>query len=166
MRHANGRFYLLVIAANLNGRIFGVSLSASCAGSNWDEAHDPPQPVRAVGEKRILLVEDEATTREIMTELLRLQGYAIDSVATAGAAATCLQTIPYALVIADWVLPDGDGTDVADSAAHLGAQTLVVTAHISGLPEGVAERHRTLSKPLNHQEVLTVIRDAIGPPNP
>jgi DNA-binding NtrC family response regulator len=166
VRHAKRQIYVLVMAVNPSRRTFGVSLSASCAGSNWDEAHDPLKPGRTMIEKRILLVEDEATTREIMTELLRLKGYAIDSVATAGAAATCLQTIPYALVIADWVLPDGDGIDVADSAAHLGAQTLVVTAHISGLPEGVAERHRTLSKPVNHQEVLTIIRDAIGPPNP
>ena len=166
MRHANSQTYVLVIAANLSRRTFGVSLSAACAGSNSNEARDPPQPSRTMAEKRILLVEDEPTTREIMTELLRLEGYAIDSVATAGAATTCLQTIPYALVIADWVLPDGDGIDVADSAAHLGAQTLVVTAHTSGLPEGVAERHRTLSKPVDHQEVLTIIRDAIGPPSP
>jgi len=44
---------------------------------------------------------DRVTQTQI--ELLRGQGYAIDSVATAGAAATCLQTIPYSLVIADWV---------------------------------------------------------------
>lgn len=161
MPHASHQAHELVIAANL-----GVSLSASSAGSNWDEDYDPPQPARTMSEKRILLVEDEPTTREIMTELLRLEGYAIDSVATAGAAATCLQTIPYALVIADWVLPDGDGIDLADSAAHLGAHTLVVTGHASGLPEGVAERHRTLSKPVNHQVVLAIIRDAIGPPDP
>ena len=119
-----------------------------------------------MADKRILLIEDEATTREIMTELLRGKGYAIDSVATAGAAATCLQTIPYALVIADWVLPDGDGIDVADTAAHLGAHTLVITGHISNLPAGVAERHRTLSKPVDHQQVLTIIRGAIGAPGP
>ena len=119
-----------------------------------------------MAEQRILLIEDEATTREIMTELLRREGYVIDSVATAGAATTCLQTIPYALVIADWVLPDGDGIDVADSAAHLGAHTLVVTGHTSSLPEGVAERHRTLAKPVDHHEVLAIIRGAIGLPGP
>lgn len=166
MRHVNRRIYVFVIAANLSRRTFGVSRSAGYPRSNWDGADDPSPPGRRMAEKRILLVEDEATTREIMTELLRGQGYAIDSVATAGAATTCLQTIPYGLIIADWVLPDGDGIDVADSAAHLGAQTLVVTAHADGLPEGVAERHRTLSKPVNHKEVLSIIRDAIGPPNP
>lgn len=165
MWNANRQTHELAIAANLSRRIFAVNFSGSRPRSNCDEAHDPLQPGRGVAENRILLVEDEATTREIMTELLRGQGYAIDSVATAGAAATCLQTIPYALVIADWVLPDGDGIDVADSAAQLGAHTLVVTGYTSGFPEGAAERHRVLSKPVNHQEVLTVIRDAIGPPS-
>ena len=119
-----------------------------------------------MAERRILLIEDEPTTRAILTELLRLEGYVIDSVATAAAAATCLQTIPYALVIADWVLPDGDGVDVADSAAQLGVHTLVVTGHIANLPAGIAERHPTLSKPVDHQEVLSVVRGAIGTPSP
>ena len=64
-------------------------------------------------EKLILLIEDEATTRAILTEVLRGEGYAVDSVATAAAATTCLGTIFYELVVADWVLPDGDGVDVA-----------------------------------------------------
>ena len=75
-------------------------------------------------ENRILLVEDEPTTREIITEVLRDEGYDVDSVATAGAATTCLAAIPYALVIADWVLPDGDGFDIADAAAQLGSKTV------------------------------------------
>src|ERR1700736_329549 len=81
-------------------------------------------------ENRILLVEDEPTTREIITEVLRGEGYNVDSVATAGAASTCLAAIPYALVIADWVLPDGDGFDIADAAAQLGSKTVVISGHL------------------------------------
>src|ERR1700693_4356028 len=84
-------------------------------------------------EKRILVVEDEATTREILTDVLRGEGYEVDSVATAGAATTCLQSINYALVLADWVLPDGDGIDVADAAAQLGSKTLVVSGERDGV---------------------------------
>src|SRR5437762_6065174 len=116
-------------------------------------------------EKRILLIEDEATTREILTEVRRGEGYDVDSVATAGAATTCLQLIFYALVVADWVLPDGDGTDIADTAAQLGSKTLIVTGYLSDLPPGVAERHQLRSKQAGHAEILAAVRQAIGSPD-
>ena len=113
-------------------------------------------------ELRILLVEDEATTREILTELLRAEGYEVDSVATAGAATTCLDSIFYSLVVTDWVLPDGDGTDIADTAAQRGSKTLIITAYLSDLPAGVADRHAMLSKRLGHTEIIAAVRRAIA----
>ena len=124
------------------------------------QALDGPCP-----KKRILLVEDEATTREILTEVLRGEGYEVDSVATAGAATTCLQLIFYALVVADWVLPDGDGTDIADTAAQLGSKTLIVTGHLSDLPAGVADRHELLSKRFGYPAIVAAVRRAIGSPD-
>jgi CheY-like chemotaxis protein len=116
-------------------------------------------------EKLILLIEDEATTRAILTEVLRGEGYAVDSVATAAAATTCLEAIFYELVVADWVLPDGDGVDVADTAAQLGSKTLIVTGHLSDLPPGVADRHQLRSKEAGHEQILTAVRQAIGSPD-
>src|SRR2546421_967241 len=116
-------------------------------------------------EQRIFLVEDGATTRAILTEVLRGEGYAIDSVATAAAATTCLETIFYELVVADWVLPDGDGVDVADTAAQLGSKTLIVTGHLSDLPPGVADRHQLRSKKAGHADILAAVREAIGSPD-
>jgi DNA-binding response OmpR family regulator len=116
-------------------------------------------------ENRILLVEDEVTTREILTELLRAEGYEVDSVATAGAAVTCLDSLSYGLVVADWVLPDGDGTDIADTAAQHGSKTLIITGYLSDLPAGVADRHALLSKRLGHTEILAAVRRALGTPS-
>ena len=115
-------------------------------------------------ELRILVVEDEATTREILTELLRSEGYEVDSVATAGAAITCLDSISYPLVVTDWVLPDGDGTDIADTAVQRGSKTLIITSHLSDLPAGVANRHALMSKQLGHAEIVAAVRRAIGSP--
>src|SRR3954463_7389751 len=122
--------------------------------------------VRPMPEKRILLIEDEATTREILTELLRGEGYSVDSVATAGAATTRLDAISYELVVADWVLPDRDGTDIADTAAQLGSKTLIVTGHPTDLPAGVADRHELRSKQSGYPEILAAVRRAIGNPEP
>src|SRR5213082_1655389 len=105
-------------------------------------------------EKRILLVEDEATTREILTDVLRREGYDVHSVATVGAATTCLESILYSLVVADWVLPDGDGTDIADTAAQLGSKTLIVTGYPSDLPAGVADRHELRSKQSGYPAIV------------
>ena len=116
-------------------------------------------------ENRILLVEDEATSREILTHVLRGEGYSVDSVATAGAATICLRSIPYALVIADWVLPDGDGIDVADAAAvEFGCKTMIVTGYTSNLPVGASERHQLFAKPVAPAALAAAVRGAIGEP--
>ena len=63
------------------------------------------------------------------------------------------------------MLPDGDGVDVADTAAQLGSKTLIVTGHLSDLPPGVADRHRLRSKQAGHAEILRAVRQAIGSPD-
>jgi len=54
---------------------------------------------------RILLIEDEATSREILHFVLSEAGYAVDVAATAAAAHAYLGSALYGLVIADWLLP-------------------------------------------------------------
>jgi DNA-binding response OmpR family regulator len=115
-------------------------------------------------EQRILFIEDEPTTREIVTYVLREEGYEVDSVGSASAALTCLQSLVYALVIADWQLPDGDGIYLADRAVTLGAQTLIVTGHLADLPPGVANRHALLTKPVNPTGLIGWVRTLIGKP--
>lgn len=96
--------------------------------------------------KRILLVEDEPTTREILAEVLRGEGYTVDTVAGVSAANVCLGSLEYELVVADWLLPDGDGVAVADAAAALGFKTLIVSGVISQLPGDAHLRHRLILK--------------------
>jgi two-component system, OmpR family, response regulator len=117
-----------------------------------------------VPENRILLVEDEPTTREILTYVLREEGYAVDSVGSAGAATTCLEAIPYALVIADWFLPDGNGIVVADAAAELGAKTLIISDLVFQLPGGVAGAHQLLPKRVGATEIVAAVQRMIGKP--
>jgi CheY-like chemotaxis protein len=114
-------------------------------------------------ETRILLVEDEPTIREILTYALRSEGLTVDTVGSAGAATTCLQSIPYALVIADWFLPDGNGVDIADAATNLGSRALIISDFLFQLPTAKA-RHQLLSKRLGPEAIVEAIKQAIGSP--
>jgi DNA-binding response OmpR family regulator len=113
---------------------------------------------------RILLIEDEATTRELLTHILRSEGYAMDTAATAAAAVTHLESARYSLVIADWLLPDGNGIELADRAAELGCKTIVFSSYLFRLPVGSASRHQLMMKPVRPQEMMEVVRQAIGTP--
>ena len=112
--------------------------------------------------KRILLIEDEATTRELLTHVLRGQGYLVDSADTAAAASKYLESVRYALIIADWLLPDGDGIELADRAAKLGGKTIVFSEHLFRLPAGAADRHQLMMKPVRPQEMVATVRRTIG----
>jgi len=113
----------------------------------------------------ILVVEDEPTSREILDFVLSGAGYGVDVAATAAAALMLLSSTHYGLVIADWLLPDGDGIYIADRARALRSQTLIITGHVPDLPPGTGQRHRLLSKPVKPAELIAIVRDMIGEPS-
>jgi DNA-binding response OmpR family regulator len=119
---------------------------------------------RLMPASRILVVEDEPTSREILDFVLSGAGYGVDMAATAAAAVMLLSSTRYGLVIADWLLPDGDGIYIADRALALGSKTVIITGHLPDLPPGTGRRHRLLSKPVKPTELLAVVRDMIGEP--
>jgi hypothetical protein len=67
------------------------------------------------------------TVCEILQYALSEAGYAVDVAATAATAHMHLNTELYGLVIADWLLPDGDGIYLADRGVGLGSKTLIIT---------------------------------------
>ena len=115
-----------------------------------------------MAEKRILLVEDERPIHELLTHALRAEGYVVDVATTIADAWRELDARPYDLVIADWRLPDGDGTVIADAAAQLGAKTCVMSGYLFRMPGGRSETHETLMKPLRPSEIVAVVERSIG----
>ena len=115
-----------------------------------------------MSQKRILLVEDEQTTREILSHVLWTEGYQVDVAETFPEAITFLDTAPYDLVISDWRLPEGNGLLLADIAAELGARTMVMSGYLFQMPGGRAERHETLMKPVRPQELVAAVERSIG----
>jgi len=115
--------------------------------------------------KRILLVEDEPDIHELLSHVLIDAGYVVDVAPTAAEAWRYLDAQSYALVIADWRLPDGDGTVIAEAAADLGAKTFVMSGYLFSMPGGRSERHDTLMKPIRPGELVAAVERSIGKAN-
>ncbi len=77
--------------------------------------------------RRILLGEDDPDLHPLLEHVLLRKGYAVDVAVTAASARAFLDANAYYLAIADGILPDGDGIEIADEeAARKG--TIVVTS--------------------------------------
>ena len=79
---------------------------------------------------RILLVEDAASVRDAMTELLGAQGHVCDVAQTAGDAWHLLRSEPYDLMVLDLNLPDRPGHSLLQDVqrADLSLAVFVVSA--------------------------------------
>jgi len=115
-----------------------------------------------MAEKRILILEDEADIGNLFDLGLRAAGYTVDIATTIAEAHRRLDRLRYALVIADIRLPDGNGVNLADRAAGLGAKTYILSGYLFQMPAGSADRHELLMKPIRPRELLDAVQRAIG----
>jgi CheY-like chemotaxis protein len=112
-------------------------------------------PVR----RRILVVEDDEDTRQLLAVALEAQGYEVVQAEDADAGLTALRRGQFDLILSDYDLPGKTGAAMLREAnASLllrGAATLVVTAHPD--PEGVEEK-TLVRKPLDLEKFLRQVR--------
>lgn len=112
----------------------------------------------------ILCVEDHADTCEMLAELLKLEGYEVETAMSIGAGRSALDRRSFDLVITDYALPDGTGTEMLFAARDdgaLGTAGLVLfTAH----PEPALIDGATLiRKPLAVDSFLKTISEVLEP---
>ena len=117
-----------------------------------------------VAKKRILLVDDDDDVRELLALALRSEGYLVDVAASTARALVSLTSSAYSLVIADWRLPDGDGTLVANFAEQRGAKALVMSGYLFHMPSNRIDHRQTLMKPVPPSELVAAVRGCIGRP--
>jgi DNA-binding response OmpR family regulator len=115
-------------------------------------------------DKRILLVEDDPQIRALLALVLRREGYETDEADTVAGAMTLLDSGSYDLALVDWRVPDGDGLLVADTAAQLGAETVVMSGYLPEMRGGRAYGHHSMMKPILPAELVALVKSAIGAP--
>jgi DNA-binding response OmpR family regulator len=117
-----------------------------------------------VSEQRILLVDDDDDVRELLALVLRGEGYSVDVAPSTARALVSIISCEYSLVIADWRLPDGDGTVIATFAEQRGAKTVVMSGYLLHMSSDRLDDRQTLMKPVPPAELIAVVRGCIGTP--
>ena len=142
-------------------------------GGNGRAAGASPIPApsaRSASDRpRILVVDDEASIRDLLVKTLALAEYDVDTAADGRSALERLRMYPYDLMIADLKMPGIDGLAVIREAKRLNENLPVIiitgysteSAAIEAVNLGVAGY---LTKPFRVPQVLAAAAKAIGEP--
>ena len=120
-----------------------------------------------VGRPRVLVVDDEATIRDLLSKTLALAEYDVDLAPDGRAALDRLRMIPYDLLITDLKMPGVDGLTVIREARRLKADLPVIiitgfsneASAIEAVNLGVSGY---LTKPFRVPRVLAAAAKALG----
>ena len=118
---------------------------------------------------KVLIVDDEADIRELLSMTLQRMGLETDCAASEFEAVQLLQKCSYELCLTDMRLPDGDGLKLLDHVtAHYAATPVaVITAHgstenaVAALKAGAFDY---LAKPVSLDQLRTLVRSALKLP--
>lgn len=115
---------------------------------------------------RILLVEDDLDARDLLAELLRSEGSAVDEASDFSSAQRFLSEATYDLVLTDLELGDRSGLEVCDSAhkGQPGVPVIVVTGHGSltvAIDAIRAGAYDFITKPVDAQLLGVAVRRAL-----
>jgi len=117
-------------------------------------------------EERILLVEDQETTRQFVSMILAEAGYKLDAAADGSKAFSQLEENYYDLVLTDLKLGDFSGLDVLKKAMASDPPPAVIIITAFGSIENAVEAiklgaYHYLTKPVSSDELLHTIRRAL-----
>jgi CheY-like chemotaxis protein len=153
------------------GSTFTVELatvqSAAAAEHDPPVHRDPPPLTPVTGPQRVLIVEDDEDSREMLTLFLSHQGYTVEVAPSLHAALGRLAE-GWDVVMSDIGLPDGSGLDVARHARRLSNQPCRLialtgygaTADIDASREAGFDDH--LVKPIDLDQLLAAMASAAG----
>jgi len=121
------------------------------------------------GRVRVLVVDDEASIRDLLAKTLALAEYDVDTAADASTALGRVRTSEYDLLIADLRMPGMDGLTLIRQVKRIRAElpVIIITGHpsessaIEAVNLGVAGY---LRKPFRVPEVLAAAAKALGVP--
>lgn len=115
---------------------------------------------------KLLVIDDDAVTRELLTEVLQDEGYAVEACDSGRSALQRTAEEAFALAITDVRMPEMDGIAVTEALKKRqpDLQVIVMTAFGSVETAVEAIRHGAfdyVSKPMNLEEIKSTVRRAL-----
>lgn len=115
----------------------------------------------------ILVVDDEPVARQSLTDILRLEGYTVNSVPNGQAAVEYVRTHPVELMIVDLRMPGMDGLEVVQVVNQISPETEVVLLTAFGTTESAIQAlrlriHDYLLKPAAPAQVMNSIKKGLA----
>jgi excisionase family DNA binding protein len=131
------------------------------------QAAAPARAASGTGRPRVLVVDDEASIRDLLQKTLALAEYEVDVAPDGRTALERMRMYPYDLLIADLKMPGMDGLSVIREAKRYKADLPVIiitgfsteSSAIEAVNLGVAGY---LTKPFRVPQVLSVAAKALG----
>ena len=116
--------------------------------------------------KKILVIDDEASMREMLGIMLRREGYAVEVAESRATAAAVLARGVFDAVITDVKLPDGDGIELLRHLKAASPETVVLVMTAYGSTEAAVAAMKLgaedyLIKPFDVDELKIVVRNAL-----
>jgi two-component system, NtrC family, response regulator PilR len=118
------------------------------------------------GVKKILVIDDEPSMRELLGIMLRREGYVVEVAESRATAAVVLARGPVDMVITDVKLPDGDGIEILRHLRAASPETVVIVMTAYGSTETAVAALKLgaqdyLIKPFDVEELKIVVRNAL-----
>ncbi|MBV8466834.1 MAG: response regulator [Burkholderiales bacterium] len=121
---------------------------------------------------RVLVVDDNASAREILSDRLRSLDFAVSTCASGPEALTAVRQAaldhPFAVAFVDWMMPDMDGIETAKQLRAFNGELRIIMVTAFGRDEVRAQAeeaglHAFLVKPVSQSSLLDVILSIFGP---
>ncbi len=116
--------------------------------------------------EKILIVEDADTLREVLIEVLKRQGYIVDSAKTAEEASLFIEAQQYSLILSDFKLPQKNGIDLLRETRtrNITSPFIIMTAFgsidiaVEAMKLGAND---FISKPFEPEALVSIVKDVI-----
>src|SRR3970040_349978 len=115
----------------------------------------------------ILVVDDEPVARQSLTDILRLEGYTVNSAPNGQAAVEYVRTHPVDLMVVDLRMPGMDGLEVVQVVNQVSPETEVILLTAFGSTESAIQAlrlriHDYLLKPASPAQITATVKKGLA----